>query len=65
MIKFPSAQDDATIGATEYAYGFLARAAGIDIPETHLFGAKKHRYFGVKRFDRDGDRRMPLGSAAR
>ena len=51
-----------TIGATEYAYGFLARAAGIDIPETHLFGTKKHRYFGVKRFDRDGDRRIHMQS---
>ena len=62
MIKFPSAQDDATIGATEYAYSLMARAAGIDIPETDLFGTKKKLFFGVKRFDRDGDRRIHMHS---
>jgi serine/threonine-protein kinase HipA len=62
MIKFPSSQDDATIGATEYAYSLMARAAGITIPETHLFGSKRARYFGIKRFDRDGDRRIHMHS---
>lgn len=64
MIKFPSAQDDAAAGATEYAYSLMARAAGVAMPETHLFTAKKKRYFGIKRFDRDGDRRIHMHSLA-
>ncbi|MBA4174146.1 MAG: type II toxin-antitoxin system HipA family toxin [Hyphomicrobium sp.] len=62
MIKFPSAQDDAAAGATEYAYSLMARAAGVAMPETHLFTAKKKRYFGIKRFDRDSDRRIHMHS---
>ncbi len=64
MIKFPSAQDDAGVGATEYAYSLMARAAGVVMPESHLFTAKKKRFFGVKRFDRDGDRRIHMHSLA-
>ncbi len=62
MIKFPAPQDDASIGPTEYAYSLMARAAGMVMPETHLFGVKKLRYFGIKRFDRDGDRRIHMHS---
>jgi serine/threonine-protein kinase HipA len=67
MIKFPSAQDDAAAGATEYAYSLMARAAGIAMPQTHLFTAhlftaKKKRYFGIQRFDRDGNRRIHMHS---
>jgi serine/threonine-protein kinase HipA len=62
MIKFPSQLDEADIGPIEYAYSQMARAAGIEIPETHLFGAKARRYFGIKRFDRDGNRRVHMHS---
>jgi serine/threonine-protein kinase HipA len=62
MIKFPSAHDEPTIGAVEYAYSLMARAAGIAMPETYLFGARKQQYFGIKRFDRDGDRRIHMHS---
>lgn len=62
MIKFPSGLDESDVGPIEYAYSLMARGAGIDMPETHLFGAKKKRYFGIKRFDRDGDRRIHMHS---
>lgn len=62
MIKFPSANDEANIGAVEYAYSLMARAAGVAMPDTHLFTAKKKRYFGIKRFDREGDRRIHMHS---
>lgn len=62
MIKFPLMHDDANAGAVEYAYSLMARAARIVMPETHLFGAKKQRYFGIKRFDRDGDRKVHMHS---
>lgn len=62
MIKFPSQLDEADVGPIEYAYSLMARAAGVDMPETHLFGARKKRYFGIKRFDRDQDRRIHMHS---
>jgi serine/threonine-protein kinase HipA len=62
LIKFPSTQDELTSGAIEYAYSLMARAAGIAMPETYLFGDAKAQYFGIKRFDRDGDRRIHMHS---
>ena len=62
MIKFPSSQDVHDAGAVEYAYSLMAKEAGVVIPETHLFRAKKGRYFGAKRFDRQGDRRIHMHS---
>ena len=62
LIKFPATLDASDIGAVEYAYSLMARDAGVDMPGTHLFGAKKKRYFGIKRFDREGDRRIHMHS---
>ncbi|SPF51073.1 HipA family protein (fragment) [Candidatus Sulfopaludibacter sp. SbA4] len=62
MIKFPSSQDARDIGPIEYAYSRMARDAGVDMPETHLFHTKKRGYFGTKRFDRQGDRRVHMHS---
>jgi serine/threonine-protein kinase HipA len=62
MIKFPSSQDARDIGPIEYAYSLMARDAGVDMPETHLFRTKKRGYFGTKRFDRQGDRRVHMHS---
>ena len=50
MIKFPSSQDARDIGPIEYAYSLMARDAGVEMPETHLFRTKKRGYFGTKRF---------------
>lgn len=62
MIKFASSQDPRDVGAIEYAYSLMARDAGVDVPETHLFRTRKRSYFGVKRFDRQGDRRVHMHS---
>jgi serine/threonine-protein kinase HipA len=62
IIKFPSIGDATDIGPVEYAYSLMSRDAGVDMPATHLFGANKKRYFGIKRFDRDGDRRIHMHS---
>ena len=62
MIKFANSQDPRDIGAIEYAYSLMAKDAGIDMPDTHLFKTKKRGYFGVKRFDRKGDRRIHMHS---
>ncbi len=64
MIKFQSSQDAPDIGAIEFAYSLMARDAGIEMPETHLFRTKKNKYFGTKRFDRDGEARIHMHSLA-
>ena len=55
MIKFPSSQDARDVGAIEYAYSLMAKDAGVEISETHLFCTRRNKYFGTKRFDRDGE----------
>ena len=62
MIKFATSQDSRDVGAIEYAYNLMARAAGVEVPEAHLFRTRKRGYFGVKRFDRQGDRRIHMHS---
>jgi serine/threonine-protein kinase HipA len=62
IIKFASSQDPGDVGAIEYAYSLMAKDAGVDMPETHLFRTKKRAYFGARRFDREGDRRLHVHS---
>ena len=62
MIKFASSQDARDVGAVEYAYSLMAKDAGVEMPETHLFRTKRNKYFGTKRFDRDGDARIHMHS---
>jgi serine/threonine-protein kinase HipA len=40
----------------------MAKDAGVEMPETHLFRTKRNKYFGTKRFDRDGDARIHMHS---
>ena len=64
IVKFGSAQDGADAGAIEYVYAKMAINAGVDMPDIHLFPAKKGSgYFAVKRFDRDGARRFHMHTA--
>jgi serine/threonine-protein kinase HipA len=62
MIKFPSSQDVRDVGAIEYAYSLMAKDAGVEMPETHLFCTKRNKYYGTKRFDRDGNGRLHMHS---
>jgi len=62
MIKFPSSQDAKEVGAIEYAYSLMAREAGVEMPETHLFRRATKKYFGTNRFDRNGDARIHMHS---
>ncbi len=58
IVKFDTTRDG-TLGVMEEAYARMARAAGIDVPDTRLLetkhGKRLRRHFAVKRFDRDGD----------
>jgi serine/threonine-protein kinase HipA len=62
IIKFPSSQDAPDVGAIEYAYSLMAKEAGVEMSETHLFCTKRNKYFGTKRFDRERDARIHMHS---
>ena len=55
IIKFPSSDDNLSIGKQEYDYALCAKACGLNMEEVRLFPSKKTKgYFGTKRFDRRG-----------
>ena len=64
IAKFPSKNDDNDIGAWEKVVHDLARMCGLNVPESKL---EKFSKFGstfiVKRFDREGNRRIHFASA--
>lgn len=65
LVKFVSSHDPEDNGTIEYAYSLMAKEAGVHMPETYLFPAKKGAgYFGVKRFDREGNKRIHLHTAS-
>lgn len=46
----------------EYAYSRMARAAGLELPETHLLKERRLAHFMSRRFDRQASRRLHLHS---
>jgi serine/threonine-protein kinase HipA len=65
IIKFPSSSDSTDIANIEYAYYKMAIDAGIEMSECKLFKGKSGQvYFGTKRFDRIGNNRLHMHSAA-
>ena len=65
IIKFGSFADPNDIAEIEHAYHKMAVAAGIEMSTCRLFrGVSGKHYFGTKRFDRVGDKRLHMHSAA-
>lgn len=65
LVKFPNSTDGQDCGAIEYVYAQMAKEAGLDMMETHLFSSTDTPgYFGTKRFDRRGNKRFHLHTAA-
>ena len=65
LIKFPSSNDRQDIAQIEYAYHKMAVAAGISMANCRLFtSASDNMFFGTERFDRNGNERFHLHSAA-
>lgn len=65
IIKFPSSLDSNNIGEEEYLYSLCAKECGIEVPEVKLFPSKICKgYFGIKRFDRIGDKRVHMLSVS-
>lgn len=61
LVKFQASNDPDEVGKIEYDHSLLAKKCGIEMPETRLFDGK---YFGTRRFDRDGEKRIHTHSAA-
>lgn len=61
-------RDPVDVGRLEMAYAEMARAAGLDMPKTHLIETKVNRrpeaFFAVQRFDRDCERKIHFLSLA-
>lgn len=64
IAKFPSKNDEWNIGAWEKVTHDLAKMCGLDVPESKLETfSKLGSTFLVKRFDRDGKKRIHFSSA--
>ena len=64
IAKFPSKNDDYDTGAWEKVVHDLAKMCGLNVPESRLERFSKYgSTFLVKRFDRDGQRRIHFASA--
>lgn len=65
IVKFSSKYDPKNIAELEYEYMSLAAKCGIDVPSIKLVTGKKgNKYFMIKRFDRDGNRKIHMISVA-
>ena len=65
IVKFPSSYDPQNIGEQEYEANQLAQKCGIELPQYKLFDSKEcSGYFGSKRFDRNGKKRIHMISLA-
>ena len=64
IIKFASRYDSEDVALIEYVYNQMAIEAGLDVPKFHLFKGKKGYYFGAKRFDRVGNKKVHMHSVA-
>lgn len=65
IIKFPCNYDPKNIGERELQANKLASASGINVSEFKLYPSKLcSGYFGTKRFDRQGEKRVHMISLA-
>lgn len=65
IIKFPCAIDPKNIGEKEYVANELAKKCGINVSEFKLFESNRcSGYFGTKRFDRNGNKKIHMISLA-
>lgn len=61
LIKFRSNLDPKDISTIEYAYHHMAKDAGLIVPQARLFPSRKGLgFFGVKRFERNGNKRIHM-----
>lgn len=64
IAKFPSKHDEWNAGAWEMVAHDLAKQCGLNVPDAKLMNlSKAGSTFLVKRFDREGEKRLPFASA--
>ncbi len=64
IAKFPSKHDETNVGAWEMVAHDLAKLCGLDVPDAMLTSFSKYgSTFLVKRFDREGAKRIHFASA--
>lgn len=64
IVKFPAINDYQDIAKIEYAYYLMAKHCGIEMSDSQLFSSASGKsFFGTKRFDFDGLKRLHLHSA--
>ncbi len=65
LVKFQALDEHKEVCAIEAFYAQLARACGLDMPETHVFDLNaKQAALGIERFDLVQDQRVPIHSLA-
>lgn len=65
LVKFQAQGEHKEACAVEQAYAALARACGLDMPQTRYFDlAPRLAAFGVARFDRENGLRVPMHTLA-
>ncbi|WP_372751667.1 type II toxin-antitoxin system HipA family toxin [Labilibaculum sp.] len=65
IIKFAASEDSRDIANTELAYSKMAVDSGIEMSECRVFSSDAgNSYFGTKRFDRSGNDKLHMLSAA-
>jgi serine/threonine-protein kinase HipA len=64
LVKFPNSQDGLDAGSIEYVYALMAKDAGIQMPDVHLFPAREGPgYFATRRFDCEKSNRFHMHTA--
>tara|TARA_R110001592_G_C13162862_1_gene749077 strand:- start:248 stop:1480 length:1233 start_codon:yes stop_codon:yes gene_type:complete len=65
IVKFANSTDGLDAGAIEYVYALMAKEAGIEMTQVHLFPASKGAgYFATQRFDRNKNGRLHMHTAS-
>lgn len=65
IVKFSNTADGVDAGAIEYVYALMAKKAGLQMTEAHLFPAAKGAgYFATERFDRIKNSRLHMHTAS-
>jgi serine/threonine-protein kinase HipA len=60
LVKFQAGDEHPEVCTIEWLYSQIARAYGIDMPQTHLFALSRTlSAFGIRRFDREDGMRVP------
>ena len=65
IVKFNQAGDAKDLGVQEFICSLIAKKAGIDMPQTHLFESSKGPgWFAIERFDRSPKGKIHMQTAA-